>query len=98
MEISMNAIKRSWILAAAVTLLIGAGSARADWTKSTYTSGGQPVEVYACAPDSKVQAPAVILIHGAEVHGAGYHNMERVCSDLAAQGYYAEMIEILRSG
>ncbi len=100
MEIPMNVIKRSWILAAAIMLLIGAAgsSARADWTKSTYTSGGQPVEVYACAPDSKAPAPAVILIHGAEVHGAGYHNMERVCSDLAAQGYYAEMIEYYAPG
>ena len=100
MEIPMNVIKRSWILAAAIMLLIGAAgsSARADWTKSTYTSGGQPVEVYACAPDSKAPAPAVILLHGAEVHGAGYHNMERVCSDLAAQGYYAEMIEYYAPG
>jgi carboxymethylenebutenolidase len=99
MEIPMKAIKRIWILApAVVTLLIGVGPARAAWTKSTYTSGGQPVEVYACAPDSKAPAPAVILIHGAEVHGAGYHNMERVCSDLAAQGYYAEMIEYYAPG
>jgi carboxymethylenebutenolidase len=97
-KMPVKAIKQIWLLSVVVTLLIGAGSARAAWTKSTYTSDGQPVEVYACAPDSKQTGPAVILIHGAEVHGAGYHNMEQVCGDLAAQGYYAEMIEYYAPG
>jgi dienelactone hydrolase len=90
--------KQLWLFSVTVTLLIGAAPARADWTKSEYTSGGQPVEVYACAPESKRPHPAVILIHGAEVHGAGYHNLEQVCGDLAAQGYYAEMIEYYGPG
>jgi dienelactone hydrolase len=98
MQNRARTIKQIWLLAAIVTFLFGAGSARAAWTKSTYTSGGQPVEVYACAPESKDPAPAVILIHGAEVHGAGYHNLERICADLAAQGYYAEMIEYYAAG
>jgi dienelactone hydrolase len=97
-ENRLKAVNRLWLLSITITLLIGAVPARAAWTKSTYTSGGQPVEVYACAPDSKQSHPAVILIHGAEVHGAGYHNMEQVCADLAAQGYYAEMIEYYDAG
>ena len=40
----------------------------------------------------------MILIHGAEVHGAGYHDLEQVCGDLAEQGYYAEMIEYYAPG
>ena len=36
------------------------------------------------------------------MHGANswrrYHNMEQVCGDLAAQGYYAEMIEYYAAG
>lgn len=98
MNVQGKAIKQVWLLAAAVTLLIGAGPARAAWTKGEYIYSGQPVEVYACAPDSKQPLPAMILIHGAEVHGAGYHNMEQVCEDLAAQGYYAEMIEYYAPG
>ena len=94
----VKAIRQILLLSAAVTLLIGAGPAGAAWTKSEYVSSGQPVEVYACAPDSKQPRPAVILIHGAEVHGAGYHDMEQVCGDLAAQGYYAEMIEYYAPG
>lgn len=98
MDVQVKAIKQIWLLSATVTLLIGAGPARAAWIKSEYVSSGQPVEVYACAPDSKQPLPAVILIHGAEVHGAGYHDMEQVCGDLAAQGYYAEMIEYYAPG
>lgn len=97
MTISVNA-NQICFLTAAIMLLIGAGPARAAWVKSEYTSGGQPVEVYACAPNSKQPGPAVILIHGAEVHGAGYHDMEQVCGDLAEQGYYAEMIEYYAPG
>lgn len=98
MEIPVKAIREISLLAIIATLLIGAVPARAAWTKSEYTSGGQPVEVYYCVADSKQAHPAVILIHGAEVHGAGYHNMEQVCGDLAEQGYYAEMIEYYAPG
>jgi dienelactone hydrolase len=86
------------LLSATVMLLMGAGPASAAWIKSEYQYGGQPVEVYACAPDSKQPRPAMILIHGADVHGASYHDMEQVCGDLAAQGYYAEMIEYYGAG
>ncbi len=98
MKMPVKAIRQIWLLSVVVTLAIGAGPARAEWARSQYVSGGQPVDVYACAPDSKQPGPAVILIHGAEVHGAGYHNMEQVCGDLAAQGYYAEMIEYYAPG
>ncbi len=98
MNVQIKAIRQIWLLSVTVTLLIGAGPARAAWIKSEYVSSGQPVEVYACAPDSKPPLPAMILIHGAEVHGAGYHDMEQVCGDLAAQGYYAEMIEYYAPG
>jgi dienelactone hydrolase len=93
-----KAIKQIWLLSATVMLLIGAGPASAAWIKGEYQYSGQPVEVYTCAPDSKQPRPAMILIHGAEVHGAGYHNMEQVCGDLAEQGYYAEMIEYYGAG
>ncbi|MGH7780604.1 MAG: dienelactone hydrolase family protein [Candidatus Binataceae bacterium] len=95
----MKSMQRIWLVSVASALLVCAGPRQAAaWTMSQFVSNGEPVEQYACAPDSKQPSPAVILLHGAEVHGASYHNLERICTDLAAQGYYAEMIEYYSQG
>jgi len=89
-------MKKIW-LTLAVAFLSTNGIAFA-WTQGEFLSGGQPVQHYVCASNAGGPGPAVILLHGAEVHGSGYHDMERICMDLAAQGYYADMIEYYGQG
>lgn len=78
-----------------LALLIGAHQSFAGgWTKSQFTTAkGEAVDQYICMPESKGPNPAVVIIHGAEPRQANYDEYERICSDLAAQGYVADFIE-----
>ena len=82
-------------LALAISVLIFSPQfARADWIAGQFTSAGKPVEEHHCVPASAGPHPAVILLHGASPKkGLGDEAFEQMCTDLAAQGYYAEFIE-----
>ena len=79
-------------LATALILVVPTG-ALAGWTKGTFQSGGKPVEECHCTPASTGIHPAVILLHGLSLPGGGNETFEKICTDLAAQGYFAEFIE-----
>lgn len=79
---------------AAAVFLFSAGYARAGWVKGEFTSVGKPVDEYHCAPAGNGPHPAVVILHGAsgqkEVANPSF---EKMCGQLADQGYYAEFIE-----
>ena len=78
----------------AVVLLLFASIAHAGWVKSEFVSNGKPVEEYHCVPSGKGPFPAIVLLHGATpVKGRNNQPMERICTDLAAQGYYTDYVE-----
>jgi dienelactone hydrolase len=94
-------VHKSWRLFGAVLLalaLLPRPAAASDWVRSQYQSDGNPVTQYTCAPDSKGQHPAVILLHGSGPVGWGYHDYNRFCNDLAAAGYFAVFIEFYGVG
>ncbi|HUO05787.1 MAG TPA: dienelactone hydrolase family protein [Candidatus Binataceae bacterium] len=68
--------------------------ANAGWIAANFTAGGMPVNVYQCVPDTIGAHPAVIMLHGASGNlGHGYGDFEKICTDLAAAGYFTEFIE-----
>jgi carboxymethylenebutenolidase len=84
-----------WPLAAAacVVAFAFANEASAAWVKGEFTSAGKPVQEYHCTPASPAPSPVVMILHGASRRGTGYAEFEQICTDLAAQGYFAEFIE-----
>ena len=71
-----------------------AAHAHAGWVKGDFTSGGKPVNEYHCAPSGAGPHPAVVVLHGASPRkDAGYDVFEKMCGQLAEQGYYTEFIE-----
>ena len=55
---------------------------------------GKPVEEFHCAPAGKGPHPAVIMLHGASQRKeAANPEYEKMCGQLADQGYYTEFIE-----
>jgi carboxymethylenebutenolidase len=67
--------------------------ASAGWQHGQFTANGKPVDEYHCAPGAGAPHPALILLHGASPRGAGYAFFEKMCTDLAADGFYTEFIE-----
>lgn len=64
------------------------------WVKGEFVSDGKPVEEYHCAPSGSGAHPAVVMLHGASPRKeAGNDEYEKMCGQLAAQGYYTEFIE-----
>ncbi len=85
---------------AAAVFLFSAAYARAGWVKGEFTSAGKPVEEYHCAPGGSGAPagtgphPAVVMLHGASLRKeAGNDEYEKMCGQLADQGYYTEFIE-----
>ena len=75
-------------------LISSARPASADWTSGEFVSNGKPVEEHHCVPTGAGPHPAIILLHGASPKkGLGDRAFEKMCTDLAAQGYYTEFIE-----
>jgi len=75
-------------------LLAHAYPASADWTSGEFTSAGKPVEEHHCVPAGAGPHPAIVLLHGASPKkGLGDRAFEKMCTDLAALGYYTEFIE-----
>ena len=90
----MRVLRLAFLLALAAALIaIAPSSALAGWTKGTFQSDGKPVEEYHCTPADAGAHPAVILLHGLSLPGGGNETFEQICTDLAAQGYFAEFIE-----
>lgn len=83
--------------AAAIALVLAiAAAARpcaADWQAGQFESERKPVTEFHCAPKGKRRHPAVVLIHGAGPRGLGRPDFQKMCSDLAGHGYFAEFIE-----
>ncbi len=86
-------MRKYQVLLAIVPLVIAPSGALAGWTKGTFQSDGKPVEEYHCAPAGAGAHPAVILLHGLNRPGGGNERFEKICTDLATQGYFAEFIE-----
>ncbi len=86
---------RSAAAAIALGLAIAAAAPFCDagWQAGTFQSGGKPVTEFHCAPAGNKRHPAVILLHGSGPRGLGRTEMEKMCSDLAGHGYFAEFIE-----
>jgi carboxymethylenebutenolidase len=79
---------------ATAVFLSGAVCAQAGWVKGEFTSAGKPVEEFHCVPNGKGQHPAVIMLHGASRQKeAANPEYEKMCGQLADQGYYTEFIE-----
>jgi carboxymethylenebutenolidase len=75
-------------------LLARAYPASANWIGGEFASNGKPVEEHHCVPAGAGPHPAVVLLHGAAPKkGFGDPGFEKMCTDLAAQGYYTEFIE-----
>ena len=69
-------------------------SANAGWVKGEFLSQGKPVEEFHCAAAGNGPYPAVIMLHGASPRKeAGGDEFEKMCGQLAEQGYYTEFIE-----
>jgi carboxymethylenebutenolidase len=78
----------------AAVFLFSAAYARAGWVKGEFTSAGKPVEEYHCAAPGTGPHPAVVMLHGASPRKeAGNDEYEKMCGQLADQGYYTEFIE-----
>src|SRR5712692_9413483 len=81
-------------LLAAAVFLFSAAHTRAGWVKGEFTSAGKPVEEYHCTPSGAGPHPAVVMLHGASSRKeAGNDEFEKMCGELAGQGYYTEFIE-----
>jgi dienelactone hydrolase len=90
----MRVLRLAFLITLAVALIaIAPSGALAGWTKGTFQSDGKPVEEYHCTPADAGAHPAVILLHGLSLPGGGNQTFEQICTDLAAQGYFAEFIE-----
>ena len=78
----------------AAVFLFSAAFAHAGWVKGEFVSNGKPVEEYHCAPGGSGPHPAVVMLHGASIRKeAGNDEFEKMCGQLADQGYYTEFIE-----
>jgi dienelactone hydrolase len=78
----------------AAVFLFSAAFAHAGWVKGEFTSAGQPVEEFHCAPSGSGAHPAIVMLHGASPRKeAGNDEFEKMCGQLAEQGYYTEFIE-----
>ncbi len=76
-----------------MAIAVAAPPCRANWQAGQFESDGKPVTEFHCAPKGKQRRPAVILVHGAGPRGLGRPEMQKMCSDLARHGYFAEFIE-----
>lgn len=83
--------------ALAIALVLAAGAAArpcaAGWQPGQFESLGRPVSEFHCAPKGKGLHPGVVLFHGAGPRGFAGPEFEKMCSDLAGHGYFAEFIE-----
>jgi len=86
-------VRKYYVPIAILSVVIAPSGALAGWTAGTFRSGGNPVQEYHCAPAGAGPHPAVILLHGLSLPGGGNQTFEKMCTDLAALGYFAEFIE-----
>ncbi|HVN64131.1 MAG TPA: dienelactone hydrolase family protein [Candidatus Binataceae bacterium] len=74
--------------------IFSASSASAGWIEGTFTAGVMPVSEHHCVPATPGPHPAIILLHGAAKHiNLRESDFEKICMELAAEGYFTEFIE-----
>jgi carboxymethylenebutenolidase len=74
-------------------LALAPAASAAQWKKGEFQSDGKTVTDYICVPSAPGARPAIVLLHGAGGGRVGYGAFERMCSELAADGFYTEFIE-----
>ncbi|MGH7813829.1 MAG: dienelactone hydrolase family protein [Candidatus Binataceae bacterium] len=78
----------------AAVLVLSSNPAHAKWIDGSFTAGAMPVREHHCVPAAPGPHPAVVLLHGAAPKiGWGNPAFEKMCEELAADGYFTEFIE-----